>query len=59
MDNFDRTGAPVQAGALERLKDLDNTWQQYKVELQILFGEQVAPLNQKLTEQGLHALDEL
>lgn len=59
MDNFDRTGAPVQAGAVERLKDLDETWNQYKRELEVLFGEEVAPLNEKLNQQGLNSLDEL
>ena len=59
MDNFDRTGAPAQAGALERLRDLDETWQKYKVELRVLFGEEVTPLNQKLNQQGLNDLDEL
>lgn len=59
MDNFDRTGAPVQEGALERLQDLDATWKQYKLELEIMFGEEVAPLNNKLTENGLMGLDEL
>jgi hypothetical protein len=53
MDNFDRTGAPAQAGALKRLEDLEATWQQYKLELNVLFGEEVAPLNEKLKDQGL------
>lgn len=59
MDNIDRTGAPVQAGAIKRLEDLDATWQEYKRQLEILFGEEVAPLNRKLIEQGLTNLDEL
>ena len=59
MDNFDRTGAPAQAGALKRLQDLDATWQKYKVELEALFGEEVAPLNKTLNEQGLNDLDAL
>ena len=59
MDNFDRTGAPVQAGALERLEDLEKTWQQYKLELEVLFTEEVKPLNQKLKEDGLTDLDKL
>lgn len=53
MDNFDETGAPAQAGALERLQDLDRTWQEYKRELEVLFGERVAPLNQQLKARGL------
>ncbi len=59
MDNFDETGAPAQAGALKRLEDLDATWQQYKLQLEALFSEQVAPLNKKLSEQGSFDLDEL
>ena len=42
-----QTAIRVQAGALERLKDLDNTWQQYKIELQIL-------RNNKPTLQAMH-----
>ena len=56
LDNFDRTGAPAQAGALKRLEDLDATWQQYKVQLKVLLEEQVTPLNEKLNAQGLNDL---
>ena len=59
MDNFDRTGAPAQAGALKRLEDLDAKWQQYKVQLETLFGEEVKPLNEKLSEQGAFDLESL
>lgn len=59
MDNFDRTGAPAQAGAVERLNDLESTWSQYKSELETLFSEEVAPLNKKLTDSGLTGLDQL
>lgn len=59
MDNFDRTGAPAQAGALERLEDLEATWLQYKKDLEVLFSEDVAPLNKQLNEQGLNNLDGL
>jgi hypothetical protein len=46
-------------GALKRLQDLDETWQKYKVELGVLFGEEIAPLSEKLNQQGLNDLDEL
>ncbi len=59
MDNFDRTGAPAQSGALERLSDLEGTWQQYKLQLESLFGEQVAPVNKALAESGSYDLDSL
>ena len=59
MDNFDRTGAPAQAGALKRLKDLESKWQQYKVQLETLFGEEVKPLNEKLSKQGAFDLERL
>ena len=59
MDNFDDTGAPAQAGALKRLQDLDTTWQKYKVDLNILFSEEVQPLNKKLNDKGLNDLDTL
>ena len=59
IGNFDRTGAPAQAGALKRLQDLDETWQKCKVELGVLFGEEIAPLSEKLNQQGLNDLDEL
>ncbi|MEP1383934.1 MAG: glycosyl hydrolase, partial [Paraglaciecola sp.] len=59
MDNFDRTGAPAQAGALKRLEDLETKWQQYKVQLEILFSEEVKPLNEKLSKQGAFDLEQL
>ena len=59
MDNFDRTGAPAQAGALKRLDDLETKWQQYKVKLQTLFNERIAPLNEKLSKQGVYDLESL
>ncbi|NVK56762.1 MAG: glycosyl hydrolase [Alteromonadaceae bacterium] len=59
MDNFDRTGAPAQAGAIKRLNDLEAQWQQYKVELETLFSEQVKPLNEKLSKQGAYDLESL
>lgn len=59
LDNFDRTGAPIQSGALKRLEDLDATWQQYKQDLSVLFDEDIAPLNKTLQEQGLNGLDKL
>lgn len=59
MDNFDRTGAPAQAGALERLNDLEQTWKQYKSELETLFSEDVSPLNNQLNQQGLNELEKL
>ncbi|MEP2600797.1 MAG: glycosyl hydrolase, partial [Paraglaciecola sp.] len=59
MDNFDRTGAPAQAGALKRLEDLETKWQQYKVQLEILFSEEVNPLNEKLSKQGAFDLEQL
>ena len=59
MDNFDRTGAPAQAGALKRLDDLETKWQQYKLKLQTLFNERIAPLNEKLSKQGVYDLESL
>jgi photosystem II stability/assembly factor-like uncharacterized protein len=59
MDNFDRTGAPAQAGALKRLDDLEAKWRQYKLQLQTLFNEQVAPLNERLSKQGAYDLESL
>ncbi|MDB2331346.1 glycosyl hydrolase, partial [Alteromonas sp.] len=59
MDNFDRTGAPAQAGALKRLEDLETRWQQYKVQLESLFQERVKPVNEALSKQGAYDLDTL
>lgn len=59
MDNFDRTGAPAQVGALKRLEDLEAKWLQYKLQLQTLFEERITPLNKKLSEQGAYDLERL
>ena len=59
MDNFDRTGAPAQAGALKRLGDLEAKWQQYKTQLEILFKERVKPVNEALSKQGAYDMDTL
>lgn len=50
---------PAQAGALKRLEDLETKWQQYKVQLETLFGEEVKPLNEKLSKQGAFDLERL
>jgi photosystem II stability/assembly factor-like uncharacterized protein len=59
LDNFDETGAPVQAGSIARFNDLQSTWNQYKQTLETLFTEKVGPLNKALNEHGLHNLDTL
>jgi photosystem II stability/assembly factor-like uncharacterized protein len=59
MDNFDRTGAPVQSGALQRLTDLQATWQSYKANMDTLFNEQIEPLNKAISEMGTRHLDSL
>ena len=59
MDNFDRTGAPAQAGAVQRLDDLEVRWQKYKLQLEILFRENVKPVNEALAEKGVYDLDSL
>jgi photosystem II stability/assembly factor-like uncharacterized protein len=59
MDNFDRTGAPAQAGAVQRLDDLEARWQKYKLQLEILFRENVKPVNEALAEKGVYDLDSL
>lgn len=59
MDNFDRTGAPVQSGAKQRLNDLSAMWQEYKQQLDQLFVSQVEPLNQAFNQSGVRHLDSL
>jgi len=59
MDNIDRTGAPVQSGALARLQDLQAQWQGYKQTLDALFAGQIEALNQTLNEKKIRHLDTL
>ncbi|MBO1256295.1 glycosyl hydrolase [Alteromonas sp. 5E99-2] len=59
MGNFDQTGAPVQAGAVQRLNDLDTQWKGYQIQLEALFKDKIDPLNQSLTNNGLRHLDTL
>lgn len=59
LDNFDETGAPVQAGSIARFSDLQSTWKQYKQTLEVLFADHITPLNNTLNKQGLNNLDTL
>lgn len=59
IDNVDRTGAPIQAGATQRLQDLQSKWQSYKQKLDTLFSEQVDAIDSALQNKRLRYLDSL
>jgi hypothetical protein len=45
LDVIDSAGAPVSAGSLQRLSDLDYLWQDRKSELRAISNSEIAPIN--------------
>jgi len=45
LDVIDRAGAPVSAGSLQRLSDLDYLWEDRKSELREISNAEIAPIN--------------
>lgn len=45
LDVIDRAGAPVSAGSLQRLSDLDYLWEDRKSELRAISNSDIAPIN--------------
>jgi len=53
LDVIDRAGAPVSAGSLERLSDLDYLWQDQKSELRQISNSDIAAVNEWAKENGV------
>ena len=53
MDVIDYTGAPVTAGAMERLADLEAEWAQRQQELGGIVATHIEPLNAWARDQGI------
>jgi len=53
LDVIDRAGAPVSAGSLQRLSDLDYLWQDRKSELRSISNTDIAAINDWANENGV------
>ena len=53
LDVIDETGAPVTAGALDRLQDLQATWDGLKSDYQRIQQDHIAPINDRASGLGL------
>jgi len=53
LDVIDRAGAPVSAGSLERLSDLDYLWQDMKSELRAISNSDIAAVNEWARVNGI------
>jgi photosystem II stability/assembly factor-like uncharacterized protein len=53
LDVIDRAGAPVSAGSLQRLSDLDFQWQDRKSELRSISNTDISAINDWANENGV------
>jgi len=53
LDVIDRAGAPVSAGSLQRLSDLDYLWQDRKSELRAISNSDIAAVNDWANSNGV------
>jgi hypothetical protein len=53
LDVIDRAGAPVSAGSLERLSDLDYLWEDRKSELRAISNSDIVAVNEWARDNGV------
>lgn len=53
IDVIDQAGAPVMAGSLERLEDLNDQWNERKVELDAINASDIAAVNGWARDNGV------